>query len=56
MADIKLLRLTTGEDIVAEVTNQEYEAAIQEKKREIRILKPEYLGQFRTEFETLIEK
>tara|TARA_Y100001973_G_C5186594_1_gene328237 strand:+ start:1104 stop:1424 length:321 start_codon:yes stop_codon:yes gene_type:complete len=24
MADIKLLRLTTGEDIVAEITNQEY--------------------------------
>ena len=24
MADIKLLRLTTGEDVVAEVTNQEY--------------------------------
>lgn len=24
MTDVKLLRLTTGEDIVAEVTNQEY--------------------------------
>ena len=24
MKDVKLLRLTTGEDIVAEVTNQEY--------------------------------
>ena len=25
MKDVKLLRLTTGEDIVAEVTNQDYE-------------------------------
>ena len=25
MTDVKLLRLTTGEDIVAEVTNQDYE-------------------------------
>ena len=24
MTDVKLLRLTTGEDIVAEVTNQQY--------------------------------
>ena len=39
----------------AEVTNLEYEEAIQKTKREIRILKPSYLGQFRTEFETLIE-
>ena len=38
-----------------EVTNLEYEDEIQKTKREIRILKPSYLGQFRTEFETLIE-
>ena len=38
------------------VTNQEYEDEIQKTKREIRILKPEYVGRFRTEFETLIEK
>ena len=40
----------------AEVTNQEYEEALQQKKREIRILKPEYLGQFTTEFRDLIEE
>ena len=39
-----------------EVTNFEYEEEIQKTKREIRILKPEYVGRFRTEFETLIEK
>ena len=38
------------------VTNQEFEDEIQKTKREIRILKPEYVGRFRTEFETLIEK
>ena len=38
------------------VTNLEYEESIQQKKREIRILKPEYLGQFTSEFKTLIEK
>ena len=37
MADIKLLRLTTGEDIVAEVTNQEYADNI---KTVTRIKKP----------------
>ena len=39
-----------------EVTNFEFEDEIQKTKREIRILKPEYVGRFRTEFETLIEK
>ena len=38
-----------------EVTNLQYEEEVQKTKREIRILKPSYLGQFRTEFETLIE-
>ena len=37
------------------VTNFEYEEALQQKKREIRILKPTYVGQFITEFETLME-
>jgi len=37
MADIKLLRLTTGEDIVAEVTNQEYADNV---KTVTRIKKP----------------
>ena len=40
----------------AEVTNQEYEEALQQNKREIRILKPEYLGQFTTEFKDLVEE
>ena len=38
------------------VTNFEYEEALQQKKREIRILKPEYLGQFTSEFKTLIDQ
>ena len=37
MADIKLLRLTTGEDVVAEVTNQEYADNV---KTVTRIKKP----------------
>ena len=37
MADIKLLRLTTGEDIVAEVTNQDYADNV---KTVTRIKKP----------------
>lgn len=37
MADIKLLRLTTGEDVVAEVTNQEYTDNV---KTVTRIKKP----------------
>jgi hypothetical protein len=37
MSDIKLLRLTTGEDIVAEVTNQEYADNV---KTVTRIKKP----------------
>ena len=39
-----------------EVTNLEYEESLQNKKREIRILKPQYLGQFTTEFKTLMGK
>ena len=38
-----------------EVTNQEYEENLQEKKRKIRILKPEFVGRFTTEFASLIE-
>ena len=38
------------------VTNLEYEETLQQKKREIRILKPQYLGQFTTEFKTLMGK
>ena len=38
------------------VSNLEYEAAKQDKIREIRILKPEFLGQFKTEFAQLLEE
>ncbi len=37
------------------ITNLEYEATLQDKKREIRILKPEFLGQFKAEFAELLE-
>ena len=37
------------------VTNLEYEATLQDVKREIRILKPEFLGQFKAEFADLLE-
>ena len=37
------------------VTNLEYEAAIQDKKREITILQPQFVDQFRQEFNTLLE-
>ena len=36
------------------VTNQEYEQAIQNVKKQIRILKPTYLGQFKAEFQELL--
>ena len=38
------------------VTNIEYEAALQDKKREIRILQPQFLGQFQAEFGNLLEE
>ena len=52
------VKITVESDVAGavEITNQDYEEAIQQKKRKIRILRPEYVGQFRTEFETLIEK
>ena len=52
------VKITVESDVAGavEITNQAYEEAIQQKKRKIRILRPEYVGQFRTEFETLIEK
>ena len=37
------------------VTNLEYEATIQDKKREITILQPQFVDQFRQEFNTLLE-
>ena len=38
------------------VTNLDYEAAIQDKKKQIRVLKPEYLNQFVREFQDLVRK
>ena len=38
------------------VTNLEYEAAIQDKKREIKVLRPEFLEQFEAEFKRLLKK
>ena len=36
------------------VSNLEYEQAIQNNKKQIRILKPTYLGQFKAEFQELL--
>ena len=36
------------------VTNLEYEQVIQDKKKQIRVLKPTYLGQFKAEFQELL--
>ena len=51
------VKITVESDVVGAVavTNFEYEEAIQDKKREIRILKPEFLGRFTSEFKTLIQ-
>ena len=38
------------------VTNLEYEAAIQDVKREIRILQPRFLGRFTEEFGDLLDR
>ena len=40
----------------AAVTNLEYEAELQDVKREIRILQPRFLGQFQAEFSNLLEQ
>ena len=38
------------------VSNREYEQRLQDKKRKIRLLNPQYLGSFIEEFETLISR
>ena len=38
------------------VSNLEYEGAIQDKKKQIRVLKPEYLNQFVREFSDLVRE
>ena len=38
------------------VTNLEYEATLQEKKRQIKVLQPEFVEQFISEFKRLLKK
>ena len=38
------------------VTNLQYEQAIQDVKKQIRVLKPEYLNQFIREFQDLVRR
>ena len=38
------------------VTNMEYEATIQDKKRQIKVLQPEFVEQFVSEFKRLLKK
>ena len=38
------------------VSNLQYEQAIQDKKKQIRVLKPEYLNQFIREFQDLVRR
>ena len=51
------VKITVESDVAGAVgiTNLEYEAAIQDKKREITILQPQFVAQFRQEFNTLLE-
>ena len=51
------VKIKVESDVVGAVavTNLEYEATLQDKKREIRVLKPEFLGQFKAEFAELLE-
>ncbi len=36
------------------VTNLEYESALQNQKKQIRLLKPSYVSQFKSEFVELV--
>ena len=50
------IKINVESDVVGAtaVTNLEYEQAIQDKKKQIRILKPLYLSQFKSEFLELL--
>ena len=48
---IKVMSTVAG---ATAVSNLQYEEAIQNKKKQIRILKPTYLGQFKAEFQELL--
>ena len=46
----------TGHSGASAVTNFEYEEALEDKKRSIRLLDPSYIGPFIAEFESLMEE
>ena len=46
----------TGHSGASAVTNFEYEEALEDKKRSIRLLDPAYIGSFVAEFESLMEE
>jgi len=46
----------TGHSGASAVTNFEYEEALEDKKRSIRLLEPAYMGPFVAEFESLMEE
>ena len=46
----------TGHSGASVVTNFEYEEALEDKKRNIRLLEPAYIGPFVAEFESLMEE
>ena len=50
------IKVESGVAGATAVTNMEYEATIQDKKKQIRVLKPEYLNQFIREFQDLVRK
>ena len=52
------VKITVESDVAGAtaVTNQEYEQAIQDVKKQIRVLKPENLNQFVREFQNLVRR
>ena len=52
------IKINVESDVVGAtaVSNLQYEQAIQDKKKQIRVLKPEYLNQFIREFQDLVRK
>ena len=50
------IKVESDVDGAVAVSNLEYESALQDVKREIRILQPQFLGQFTVEFAGLLEE
>ena len=46
----------TGHSGASVVTNFEYEEALEDKKRSIRLLDPSYIGPFVAEFDSIMEE